>query len=121
MIQDDLLDILMHSEGGLPVEVKLNNGYCTAVVLAAGGYPEQPEKGKILALDQNAQGVLFHAGTSLQEGKLLTSGGRVMNAVGQGKTIEEARKRAMLLAESIRYENKYFRKDIGKDLEDWNQ
>ncbi|MFM7902400.1 MAG: phosphoribosylglycinamide synthetase C domain-containing protein, partial [Bacteroidota bacterium] len=117
---DDFLQLLTATGLGWPPEVKLKSGFATTVVLAAGGYPENPERGKVIRISEGFQGVLFHAGTTLKENVLLTAGGRVMNVVAQGATITEARSQAQQLAEEIEFENKYYRRDIGKDLEPIN-
>ncbi|NCB15300.1 MAG: phosphoribosylamine--glycine ligase [Synergistales bacterium] len=89
------------------------------VVLASGGYPGPFEKGKIISgLDEAAKMqnfVVFHGGTALDpEGRLITSGGRVLSAVGLGNTLEEAIAKAYEGASEICFENIHFRKDIGR-------
>lgn len=120
MIEDDFLQLLTTTGLRWATEVKLKSGFATTVVLAAGGYPENPERGKVIHISEGFQGVLFHAGTTLKENALLTAGGRVMNVVAQGATITEAMSLAQKLAEAIEFENKYYRRDIGKDLEPIN-
>ena len=121
MIEDDFLAVLTEPTASWPTELKMNSGYAATVVLAAGGYPENPEKGKVIHISQNKQGIIFHAGTTLQDGALLTSGGRVMNVVAQGASIQQARTKAQELATEIQFENKYYRRDIGLDLESINE
>ena len=84
------------------------------MVLASGGYPEKYEKGKEITigdLDENV--VLCHAGTSLKNGKLVTSGGRVLGVCARGKDVEEARQIAYANAKKISFEGMYYRSDIG--------
>jgi phosphoribosylamine--glycine ligase len=90
---------------------------CT-VVLASEGYPDAYEKNKILecptVLPENI--FAFCAGVKEEDGKWLTNGGRVMAVTALGDTLEEARNSAYREIEHVRFENKYFRKDIGLDL-----
>lgn len=83
------------------------------VVLAAPGYPHERQTGGSVRLPMLDDGeLIFHAGTTLEGKKLLTSGGRVLNAVGLGTTREEARRRAYGLADRIRFPGKQYRGDI---------
>jgi phosphoribosylamine--glycine ligase len=89
----------------------------TTVVLVSGGYPEDFEKGKEISL--STAGVMFKyimAGTVFSEGKLLTSGGRVMAVTAMGNTIKTALSKSLAEAEKIQYQGKYFRKDIGYEF-----
>lgn len=87
------------------------------VVLCAEGYPGSPRTGHAIAGLEDAgaaEGVLvFHAGTAVQDGRIKTAGGRVLNVVGIGSTVGEARARAYRAAHLISYEGKVFRRDIG--------
>ena len=87
------------------------------VVLAADGYPESPRTGDPIAglAEAAAQdGVrIFHAGTSVRNGRVVSSGGRVLNVVGIGDNLDEARTRAYRAIEAVRYEGKIYRRDIG--------
>ncbi len=86
------------------------------VVMAAGGYPEAYRSGDpILGLDAAAQlsGKVFHAGTRLDQGRILTSGGRVLCAVGRGDTVAAAQHEAYALVEAIRWDSMQYRHDIG--------
>ncbi|MDA2979876.1 MAG: phosphoribosylamine--glycine ligase [Actinomycetota bacterium] len=86
------------------------------VVLAAGGYPINPQSGDVIeyAADPSIRdAIVFHAGTEVKEGHLVTAGGRVLNVVGIGETITEARSNAYAVAATIKYSNKRFRTDIG--------
>ena len=83
------------------------------VVLAAPGYPDQRQSGQPIHLPPLDEGdLIFHAGTTLEGKRLLTSGGRVLNAVGLGASREEARRRAYGLADRIRFSGKQYRTDI---------
>jgi phosphoribosylamine--glycine ligase len=86
------------------------------VVLAAGGYPSSYNKGDEisgLGSEQTANARIFHAGTRLVDGKVVTNGGRVLCAVGLGINVGEAQKRAYTLADSISWSGMYCRRDIG--------
>ncbi len=86
------------------------------VVLAANGYPEAYQKGETIARipDETADGKVFHAGTARAgDGRLVTSGGRVLCAVGLGDDLRAAQRRAYELVDAIEWENAYYRRDIG--------
>ena len=86
------------------------------VVLAAEGYPDSVRKGDVIeGLERAAQlpGKVFHAGTRLEAGKVLTSGGRVLCAVGLGETVLQAQRAAYALAEPIHWTGEQYRRDIG--------
>lgn len=87
------------------------------VVLAAGGYPADYAKGVVIeGLDDAAEldGKVFHAGTALNaEGKIVTAGGRVLCATAIGRTVKEAQEQAYRLAEKVRFDGGFYRKDIG--------
>ena len=86
------------------------------MVLAAGGYPAAYAKGKVITglhkTDESLQKV-FHAGTRLEDGKVLTNGGRVLCAVALGQDVTEAQASAYRLVADIDWEDMYCRKDIG--------
>jgi len=89
----------------------------TTVVMVSGGYPGNFEKGKKISnLDTVKESIVFHSGTRSEDDTVLTNGGRVLAITSFGKTIEEAVQRSYVAADKIKYEGKYFRRDIGKDL-----
>ena len=95
--------------------VKWKPNHVGCLVLASGGYPGSYEKGKVITgLDKvNDDIVIFHAGTSLKDGNIVTNGGRVLNICAEGKDLEEVREKIYEAAEKINFEGKYYRKDIG--------
>ncbi|MBE7085830.1 MAG: phosphoribosylamine--glycine ligase [Clostridiales bacterium] len=116
MLKTDLMEIFeaIVDERLGEVNVEWEDGACVCLVLASGGYPENYEKGKEITfgnLDQDI--ILCHAGTAIKEGKIVTSGGRVLGVCAKGKDIEEARKKVYANAEKISFDGMYYRKDIG--------
>ena len=86
------------------------------VVIAAGGYPADYAKGDViegLADAAQLEGKVFHAGTALKDGQIVTAGGRVLCATAIGRTVEEAQQQAYRLAEKIRWNGSFYRNDIG--------
>ncbi|MFM7396678.1 MAG: phosphoribosylamine--glycine ligase [Gammaproteobacteria bacterium] len=86
------------------------------VVLAAGGYPDAVRKGDAISgLEEAATlpGKIFHAGTSMHDGQVVTSGGRVLCAVGLGDTVSDAQRAAYALTAKVRFEGMHYRRDIG--------
>ena len=87
------------------------------VVLASGGYPDAYDKGAVISgLDQataTGDAKIFHAGTALKDGQVVTNGGRVLCAVALGDTVTAAQKAAYTLAEKIQWDKLYYRRDIG--------
>lgn len=118
-IKSDFLDLLI-----AVAEQKLNKTsfeidprIATTVMLVAGGYPEEYEKGnEIKNLDKVIGSIAFHAGTKQEADKIVTNGGRVIALTSFGNTIKEAVNKSFENAEKIKYKNNYYRKDIGKDL-----
>lgn len=95
-----------------PIEVL--PGAAATVVVASGGYPGDVVKGLPIELPKVAEGsCLFHAGTALQDGRLVTSGGRVLGASAVGSDPEKARAAAYRLAEGVQFEGAWYRSDIG--------
>jgi phosphoribosylamine--glycine ligase len=116
-LESDLLDLLdaAANEKLGEKEVKVDNKYRCCVVLASEGYPLDYEKGKeISGLDDISENTLvFHAGTKILKEKLITDGGRVLNVVGGGDTLQEAIRNTYSEVKKISFENMYYRSDIG--------
>lgn len=116
-LESDLLELMYAaSRGNLgDKEVKIDNKYRCCVVLASEGYPLKYEKGKeITGIDEvSGDALVFHAGTKMRDGKLLTDGGRVLNVVGSGDSLQQAIKNTYKEVEKISFENMYYRSDIG--------
>ena len=121
LLKTDLLDLLEASVDGTISEIKKtivwNRGYAVHIILASGGYPGEYKKGfPIEGLDEAEKVpsvVVFHAGTVYKDGKLLTSGGRVLGVSAISSSLKEALARAYEAAEKITFEGKHFRRDIG--------
>ena len=118
-IESDFLDALAACAKGSISGTKVTTSTDSAVtvVMAAGGYPDHYEKGKVITgLSENKNGLVFHAGAKNTNGQVLTDGGRVLAVTGKGKTIAAARDNAYQQVNEIKWEGVYFRKDIGLDL-----
>ena len=98
------------------ITFEFKEDYFADVVLVSGGYPKAYEKGyEITGLeDVEKDTLIFHAGTKKEDGKILTNGGRVINVVCKGKTLNEALEKAYNEATKINFKNMFYRKDIGK-------
>ncbi len=101
------------------VVFEMDERVCTTVMLVSQGYPEKYVKGKEIGIGRMEGSTVFHAGTKLVEGKVVTNGGRVIAVSSFGDTIQEALRHSYANIEKITFEGKCFRKDIGKDLVNW--
>ncbi len=115
LLESDLFEIMKATtEGTLEnTEVKFANENACCVILASKGYPLSYEKGFEITIPDEISDNVYVAGAKLSDGKLLTSGGRVLGAVKTAPSLEEAIDGAYKLADMISFENKYCRSDIG--------
>lgn len=115
LMKTDLLDLIEKAiEGKLDdVEVEWEEGYCVNVVLSSKGYPGKAETGYEINIDNEEISNIFIAGAKLEDGKLITTGGRVLSVVGKGKTLNEAKNNAYKIREKVNFFGAYCRSDIG--------
>ena len=118
-LKSDLVDLLK----GVATQtldkraIEFDSRSAVCVMLVSGGYPEHYEKGKPMSgFEAISDNVLFHAGTALKDGQVVTNGGRVLAISSYGTTQSEALAKSMQGAAKIQFEGKYYRRDIGKDL-----
>ena len=118
-IKNDFMDLLIScaNQNLDKVNLEFDSEYYTNVVLASEGYPEDYKKGyEITGLNEVDDSVVFHAGTSFNNDKIVTNGGRVMSVVSSGKTMKQALRKSYKSIDKINFEGKTFRQDIGFDL-----
>ncbi|MCR6639555.1 MAG: phosphoribosylamine--glycine ligase [Sporocytophaga sp.] len=118
-IKNDFLEVLTKvAEKKLhQVNLEVSDQTATTVMLVAGGYPEDYEKGKVISgLDKVGEVLAFHAGTALKDNKMVTNGGRVIALTGLGSDIQGALAKSNKAAENVTWEKRYYRRDIGLDL-----
>lgn len=118
-LRNDLVELcLAVSKGALNEQtIELDERAVASVVLVAGGYPGPYKKGnEITGLIPHKDGMIFHAGTRLQNGSILTNGGRVLTITSYGQSIEEAVESCRRKASEVNFEEAYYRRDIGFDL-----
>lgn len=117
-LKSDLIDLCLQALNKKldQINIEWDTRPALGVVLTAGGYPNQYRKGDIihgLTSETNSNWKIFHAGTALKNGQVVTSGGRVLCVTALGETIKEAQKRAYQIVAPIDWENIYYRTDIG--------
>lgn len=99
------------------IELEIDERSATTVMLVSGGYPEDFEKGKLISGLENVENsIVFHAGTKLDNGNVVTNGGRVMAITSYGDSFQEALAQSYQNVEKIKFDKMNFRKDIGFDL-----
>lgn len=119
LLESDLVELMLACVNGrlTPEMVKLHDGACATVVMAAPGYPASYPKGlPVTGLDGLPEDVMvFHAGTAQKDGQIVSSGGRVLAVTARGEGLATAVSRAYAGVAKIHFENAHFRKDIGRD------
>ncbi|WP_185853473.1 phosphoribosylamine--glycine ligase [Blattabacterium cuenoti] len=113
LMKSNFLDVIQSSFLSKKVSIYWKKLCSCCVVLSSKGYPEKYKSGKIIIGLNSLQDPFYIAGANKKQGNWITSSGRVLNMVGLGNTIQEARKQAYDKVKKIQFENLYFRKDIG--------
>ncbi len=117
-LKTDIMDIFEAINNGTlsQLDIEWSDKACTCVIMASGGYPKSYPKGIEITGLSNGQldGVtVYHAGTAIKDGKLVTSGGRVLGVTALGDTLEDALKKSYEAVEKIHFDGAHYRKDIG--------
>jgi phosphoribosylamine--glycine ligase len=118
-LKNNLVEILQAMANGTlnKIDIEIDNRAATTVMLVSGGYPEAYDKGKeITGVEHIKDSIPFHAGAQLQDGKIVTSGGRVMAITSYGNSYQEAIKKSYQSIEKLHFDKMNYRKDIGFDL-----
>ena len=118
-IQSDVVDLMEAASRGTieEVQIDINPLTAAAVMLVSGGYPEAYQKEKLVTnIPTTYNSIIFHAGTKMEDEKIMTNGGRVIAITSFGEDHKVALDSAKKIAEEIQFEGKYYRKDIGFDL-----
>jgi phosphoribosylamine---glycine ligase len=116
-LKSDLVSLVVHAVNGTldQAETEWDRRFALGVVMASANYPETPQLGdEITGLPKEIEdGYVFHAGATLKDGKVITSGGRVLCVTALGETVKYAQQRAYQITEGIQFEGAQYRKDIG--------
>lgn len=118
-LKSDLVDLLEGvAKGDLDQrKVAFDERAAVCVMLVSGGYPQAYQKGYVIeGLNEVEGSIVFHAGTKMADGNVVTDGGRVLAVSSYGKDKEEALHKSFTEAQKIRFKDMYFRRDIGQDL-----
>ncbi len=119
-IESDVCDMFEAAANGTldSYQLAVSEQSATTVVMVAGGYPDDYNKGDLISGLENKTDdtVVFHAGTKMSDNKVVTNGGRVLAVTALGKDVHQALDKSYDMVEKIRWDDVYFRKDIGQDL-----
>ncbi len=118
-LKNDLVEVLQAMANGTldTINIDIDERAATTIMVVSGGYPEAYEKGKeITGIETIEDSIPFHAGAQLKDGKVLTSGGRVISITSYGNTYQEAIKKSYQSIDKLNFDKMYYRKDIGFDL-----
>ncbi|GGW38998.1 phosphoribosylamine--glycine ligase [Arenibacter certesii] len=118
-IKNDLVEVLqaVANQTLNKIDLEIDQRTATTVMAVSGGYPEDYAKGKeITGFDAIDDAIVFHAGTQLKEGKVLTNGGRVLAVTAYGSDFKDALSRSYKNIEKLQFDKMYYRKDLGFDL-----
>ncbi len=115
LLESDLLTVMQAVTEGRLAEcpVRFREGHACCVILASEGYPVAYEKGAEITIPEETRPFVYVAGAALQEGKLVTSGGRVLGVTATADTLAEAVSRAYTLADTVSFRTRFLRRDIG--------
>ena len=115
LLERDLLTIMQATTNGTlaQTEVKFRDDYACCVILASKGYPTAYEKGYPISIPEETASHVYVAGAAQKDGQLVTSGGRVLGVTAVADSLKEAIREAYAMAETIRFDNCYYRHDIG--------
>ena len=115
LLETDLLDIMIHTANGTlsDIDIKFSDKSACCVIMASGGYPQKYEKGFEITIPENVDAKIFIAGAKQTDGKLYTSGGRVLAVTTTENTLKEAIEHSYREVEKIKFKNAHYRKDIG--------
>ena len=116
LLESDLLTVMKATTNGTlcDCEVKFKDGAAACVVMASQGYPQKYESGFDLVIDKSVEDTVYVAGAKSVEGVLKTAGGRVLGVTATADTLQEALEKAYEKVNYVKFENAYYRKDIGK-------
>ena len=118
-LKSDIVDLFEGVANGNIAEkkVEFDERAAVCVMLVSGGYPEEYKKGyEITGIEDIDSSIVFHSGTALKDGKVVTNGGRVIAVSSYGKDKAEALQKSFEEAQKLQFTDKYFRRDIGQDL-----
>ena len=116
LLKSDLLTVMMATTNGTlsDTPVEFSNGAAACVIAASKGYPEKYDSGFEITLPKDVDGEIYVAGAKLENGKLKTAGGRVLGVTATADSLEQAIDKAYAVVRTVRFDNIYYRHDIGK-------